>query len=110
MMEHDKAAVIEVLNLYGFALDAQEWDLFDRVFTEAVRADFGPAGANWHDLANFKRSFAEFHATLDNHQHTMMGQLPMATGSWCATTPRVAPRGSGPAGTMTSWFVASAAG
>ncbi len=75
MMEHDKAAVIEVLNLYGFALDAQEWDLFDRIFTEDVKADFGPAGARWSDLANFKRSFAEFHTTLDNHQHTMMGQL-----------------------------------
>ena len=75
MMGHDKAAIIEVLNLYAFALDAQQWDLFDRIFTEDVKADFGPAGASWSDLASFKQSFATFHASLDNHQHTMMGQL-----------------------------------
>ena len=80
MVEHDKAAIIEVLNLYGFALDAQQWDLFDRVFSEDVLADFGPAGANWSGLADFKRSFAEFHRTLDNHQHTMMGHLVHVEG------------------------------
>ncbi len=80
MAEHDKAAIIEVLNLYGFALDAQAWDLFDDVFTEDVVADFGPAGARWSDLANFKRSFGEFHSGLDNHQHTMMGHLVHVDG------------------------------
>lgn len=75
MIEHDKVAIIEVLNLYAFALDAHAWDLFDLAFTEDVIADFGPAGAAWTGLADWKRSFAEFHATLDNHQHTMMGHL-----------------------------------
>ncbi|MBJ7602785.1 MAG: nuclear transport factor 2 family protein [Candidatus Dormibacteraeota bacterium] len=78
--EHDKAAIIEILNLYGFALDAHQWDLFDRIFAKDVTADFGPAGAVWSDLASFKRSFAEFHSTLDNHQHTMMGQLVHVDG------------------------------
>jgi hypothetical protein len=80
MAEHDKAEIIEVLNLYGFALDAHQWDLFDRIFTEDVTAIFGPAGAGWSGLAEFKRSFAEFHETLDNHQHTMMGQLVHVDG------------------------------
>jgi hypothetical protein len=80
MSAHDKAAVIEVLNLYGLALDAHQWDLFDRVFTDDVTAEFGPAGAAWSGLANFKRSFAEFHQRLDNHQHTMMGQLVHVDG------------------------------
>ena len=80
MVEHDKAEIIEVLNLYGFALDARVWDLFDLVFTEDVIAEFGPAGAAWRGLAEFKRSFAEFHATLDNHQHTMMGHLVHVDG------------------------------
>lgn len=71
----DKAAVIEILNLYGLALDARQWDLFDRVFSDDVVAEFGPAGAAWKGLAVFKRSFAEFHDLLDSHQHTMMGQL-----------------------------------
>lgn len=33
MVEDDKSATNEVLNLYGFALDARRWDLFDRVFS-----------------------------------------------------------------------------
>ena len=80
MIEHDKAAIIEVLNLYGFALDAQQWDLFDRIFTDDVAADFGPASARWSDLATFKKGFAGFHATLDNHQHTIMGHLAHVDG------------------------------
>ena len=80
MIEHDKAAIIEIINLYAFALDAREWDLFDGIFTDDVQVDLGPAAANWSDLANFKRSFAEFHATLDNHQHTMMGHLVHVDG------------------------------
>lgn len=80
MEQHDKAEIIEVLNLYGFALDARAWDLFDRVFSEDVVADFGPAGASWSGLQDFKRSFAEFHQTLDNHQHTMMGHLVEVKG------------------------------
>ena len=80
MVEHDKAEIIEALNLYAFALDAQQWDLFDRVFTEDVTADFGPAGALWTDLATFKRAFAAFHDTLDNQQHQMMGHLVRVDG------------------------------
>ena len=80
MTEHDKAEIIQVLNLYGFALDARQWDLFDLAFTDDIVADFGPAGASWTGLANWKRSFAEFHATLDNHQHTMMGHLVHVEG------------------------------
>lgn len=80
MAEHDKSEIIELLNLYGFALDARAWDLFDLVFSHDVEAVFGPAGAGWHGLDEFKRSFAEFHDTLDNHQHTMMGQLVHVDG------------------------------
>ncbi|MFF7335052.1 nuclear transport factor 2 family protein [Streptomyces sp. NPDC090306] len=80
MIENDKAAVIEALNLYGLALDAHQWDLFDLVFAEDVTAEFGPAGAAWSGLGNFKRSFAEFHESLDSHQHTMMGHLVHVDG------------------------------
>ncbi len=79
-MTDDKAAIIEILNLYAFALDTHRWDLFDRVFAEDVHAEFGPAGAGWKGLEAFKRSFAEFHDTLDSHQHTMMGHLVEVDG------------------------------
>lgn len=76
----DKAEIIEALNMYGFALDARAWDLFDRVFTPDVEAVFGPAGAAWVGLDVFKKSFAEFHDTLDSHVHTMMGQIVHVDG------------------------------
>ena len=72
MSMQDKAEIVEIMNLYGVALDAHRWDLFDLVFTDDVVAEFGPAGAAWRGLAEFKQSFAEFHQTLDSHQHTMM--------------------------------------
>jgi ketosteroid isomerase-like protein len=80
MVERDKLEIIEIMNLYGAALDAQDWDLFDRIFSEDVTAVFGPAGAGWQGLSEFKRSFAEFHLTLDSHQHTMMGHLVHVEG------------------------------
>ena len=80
MIEHDKAAIIELLNLYGLALDAHRWDLFDRIFTQDVQAELGPAGAIWSGLATMKRAFDDFHKKLDNHQHTMMGHLVHVDG------------------------------
>jgi hypothetical protein len=76
----DKTEILEILNLYGFALDAHQWQLFDRIFTQDVIAEFGPAGHAWIGLADFKRSFAEFHERLDSHQHTMMGQVVHVDG------------------------------
>ena len=81
MSQHDdKAEIIEALNMYAFALDARQWDLFDRVFTDDVEAVFGPAGAAWVGIDEFKSSFAMFHDTLDSHVHTMMGQLVTVDG------------------------------
>ncbi len=80
MIENDKAAIIEALNLYAFALDARQWDLFDLVFTQDVIAEFGPAGTGWRDLTVWKQAFADFHDTLDSHQHTMMGHLVTVDG------------------------------
>ena len=68
MDAHDQ--IIQVLNLYGLAVDTQRWDLFDMVFTDYVDADFGP-GVHWTDLAQFKADFAAFHAPFDATQHSM---------------------------------------
>ena len=53
MADNDKVEIINILNLYGFALDARAWDLFDLIFTEDVEAVFGPAGAGWNGIADF---------------------------------------------------------
>jgi hypothetical protein len=80
VVEQDKAEIVDLLNLYGFALDSHSWGLFDRIFTEDVLAEFGPAGSVWTGLPTLIREFKVFHEQLDNHQHTMMGQLVRVDG------------------------------
>jgi len=78
--EHeDKAEIIELVNLYAFALDSHRWDLFDRIFTDDVRADYGP-GAEWPTRSDFVSAFVDIHQQHDCHQHTMMGHLVHVDG------------------------------
>jgi len=80
MSEHDRSEIINVINLYGVALDSHAWDLLDQVFTQDVHAEFGPAGAVWSGLAKLKFAFKDFHETLDRHMHTMMGHVVQVDG------------------------------
>lgn len=70
MSDSDVVAITQLVNLYGVAVDTQRWDLFDRIFTGDVEADFSE-GAHWTDLAQFKADFADFHDPFDSTQHTM---------------------------------------
>lgn len=70
----DIEAVKQVVNLYGFAVDTQRWDLFDRIFTADIDADYSET-SHWHDLATFKSDFAVYHDTFEGTQHSMMGHL-----------------------------------
>ena len=79
MDERDRGEIINLINLYGFAVDIQRWDLFDRVFTADIEADFGGA-SHWHDLASFKRDFAAFHDPFDSTQHSMSTHIVQVTG------------------------------
>lgn len=74
MSHQDITAITQIVNLYGFAVDSQRWDLFDRVFTDDVEADFSEP-AHWYDRASFKRDFAAFHEPFDSTQHTMLNHL-----------------------------------
>lgn len=74
MADHDAQSIINTINLYGFAVDTQRWDLFDRIFTKDVDADFG-ASSHWRDLARFKADFAAFHDPFDSTQHVMTNHL-----------------------------------
>ncbi len=76
---NDHNDIIQKLNLYGFAVDAQSWDLFDQVFTDYVDADFG-GSAQWSDLAQFKADFAAFHAPFDATQHVMTNHQVQVAG------------------------------
>jgi SnoaL-like domain len=75
----DTLAIINLINLYGFAVDTQRWELFDRIFTSDVDADFSEK-AHWHDLASFKADFGVFHDPFDNTQHVMTNHLVNLAG------------------------------
>ncbi|MDE2301746.1 MAG: nuclear transport factor 2 family protein [Sphingomonadales bacterium] len=62
--------IIDLVNLYGIAMDSQRWELFEAIFTDYVDADYGP-GSHWRGLADFRRDFAAFHAPFDATQHMM---------------------------------------
>lgn len=79
MAADDTQAIIQLLNLYGFAVDSQRWALFDEIFTDDVDADFSEP-AHWRDLASFKRDFAGFHAPFDSTQHCMMNHMVRVDG------------------------------
>ena len=79
MTDQDLPSIVNVINLYGFAVDTQRWDLFDCIFTGDVEADFSES-AHWRDLATFKRDFAVFHDPFDSTQHAMMNHLVNVTG------------------------------
>ena len=67
-------------------MDTQRWDLFDRIFTEQVDADYG-ATSHWQDRASFKRDFGSFHELFDATQHVMTNHLVTIGGdrAWSHT-------------------------
>ena len=75
----DREDIIDTINLYGLAMDTQRWDLFDRVFTADVNADYG-ATSHWTDRASFKRDFGAFHELFDATQHVMTNHLVTVAG------------------------------
>lgn len=79
MSERDEAAIVRTLNLYALAMDTQRWDLFDRIFTPDVDADYADP-AHWRDLESFKRDFAAYHTPFDSTQHVMMNHLVEVKG------------------------------
>lgn len=79
MAAEDIVSIINVINLYGVAMDAQRWDLFDQIYTKDVDADFGDP-SHWTDLAKFKSDFEAFHTPFDATQHLMAGHTVNVDG------------------------------
>ncbi|PNU02919.1 nuclear transport factor 2 family protein [Novosphingobium guangzhouense] len=75
----DREAIVELLNLYGFAMDTRRWDLFDRIFTVDVDADYGPTSC-WTDRESFRTDFGTFHEMFDATQHGMSNHLVRVEG------------------------------
>lgn len=75
----DREDIIEVLNLYGFAMDTRRWDLFDRIFTADCDVDYGPT-SSWREREQFKADFGTFHELFDATQHVMTNHLVQVDG------------------------------
>jgi hypothetical protein len=74
MSQSEAEVILTLVNLYALAIDTQQYDLFDEVFTSDMTADYG-AGAVWTDRATFKQVFAAIHAVYSGTQHTMSNHL-----------------------------------
>jgi hypothetical protein len=70
MANGDRDEIVEIINRYGVAIDTENWDLFDTIFTSDVDADYGPR--HWYDLASWKRDFDHHHHHFDLTQHAML--------------------------------------
>ena len=86
MSVQDELEIKRIINLYGFAVDTQHWELFDQIFTHDVDADYSET-SHWRDLATLKSDFDVFHAPFDGTQHAMMSHLVNVRGdqAWAMT-------------------------
>ena len=75
----DVTGVIQTINLYAFATDSLQIELFDRVFTANVIADFG-GGAMWNDRDSLIRDFIAIHAPFDFTQHATTNHVVTVNG------------------------------
>lgn len=78
-MAEDIASVMTVVNLYPIALDSRRWELFDRIFTPDIHADYG-GGAVWSDLASFKRDFDTIHVPFELTHHATANHAITVSG------------------------------
>jgi hypothetical protein len=79
LRSEDVTDIIGVINLYALAVDTRRWDLFERIFTVDVEADFG--GANtWSDRASLQGDFATIHGIFDATQHVTTNHLVSVHG------------------------------
>ena len=72
MAAEDIAEIVTLVNLYPIAVDSQQWDLLDCVFTDDVEADFGGPAA-WQGLTPLKLAFEAIHAPFESTQHATRG-------------------------------------
>lgn len=64
----DIALIVNLINAYAVAVDTDNIDLFDRIFTEDAVVGFGP-GVEWTDRAALKAAFEVIHAPFAGTQH-----------------------------------------
>jgi hypothetical protein len=75
----DIAQIVNVINTYAVAVDAHRYELFERVFCDDIRCDFG-GGASFNDRQTLSSVFAQIHAVFDATQHITSGHAVTVSG------------------------------
>lgn len=77
----DYSQIVNVVNLYAVAVDSHRYDLFDRVFTDDIRCDFGGGpGAAFTDRETLASTFQQIHAVFAATQHITSGHAIHLSG------------------------------
>jgi ketosteroid isomerase-like protein len=79
MQADDIIEIVNLINLYPAAVDTQQWDLLDRVFTEDATTDFG-GNAAFSGLVVIKQVFAAIHEPFDSTQHVTTNHQVVVKG------------------------------
>lgn len=79
MQTDDLSSIVNVINLYAIAVDSHRYELFDRIFTEDIRCDFG-GGAAFTDRATLSSVFKDIHAVFSATQHLTSGHAITVDG------------------------------
>jgi hypothetical protein len=74
MSASDTVEIINLLNLYGLAVDTLQWDLFDLIFAPDADVRY-PGGSHYKDLETLKQSFERAHRPLDSSQHMVTNHV-----------------------------------
>ncbi len=79
MVAEDVALITNLVNLYPIAVDSHRYGMFEKIFTEDIRCDFG-GGAAFTDRATLTRVFKDIHAVFTATQHMTSGHAVTVTG------------------------------
>lgn len=90
-MNPDELETLKLINLYGVAIDSQNWDFLGEIFTEDGIADYGD-GFVFRGLDAFKKGAAMAWGRFEATQHAMSTTVwrlggktgrTLTYGSWC---------------------------
>jgi 3-phenylpropionate/cinnamic acid dioxygenase small subunit len=66
---HDRYAIEDVITAYGTAIDTRDWDLFQSIFTEDSKIDYG--FGSWNSSEEFRQFMQAAHDPAGNTLHRM---------------------------------------
>lgn len=79
MQVDDFSAITNLINMYAVAVDSHRYDLFERIFTDDIRCDFG-GGAAFADRSTLTSTFRDIHAVFTATQHITSGHAITVNG------------------------------